>query len=388
MDDRTSKFAIEIAALRQRFIDGLPDRLTDIERAAAALRLRDDDTEVVKSAARALHVVSHKLAGAAGTFQVNELSVLASELEAMCMAMADRMPLPDEHRKIAKLISAMAACIDVAAAPNASPDNSPATHFPAVVQQGPLGLKRIALVTPASDEGAELAETIRLANYDVVPFSPDAKLWPALMEAAVDAVIIHGDIDLPLPPVVTKSSVSPPSRLPPLIMVGEELDFAIRLRAVRMGCEEFLPHTIDASPIIDAVERATVNDAGEPFRILVVDDDPEVATHMTLVLDEAGMIAESLVDPTRILELIETFAPELLLVNLHMPGCTGSELAARICGSQQFRLSFCQVKRTPTSKPPHWTAVVTGSCRSDNRRDSLHRSFAPEPHASGACGRS
>jgi diguanylate cyclase (GGDEF)-like protein len=68
----------------------------------------------------------------------------------------------------------------------------------------------------------------------------------------------------------------------------------------------------------------------EAFRVLVVDDDAEVVKHTELILSEAGMITASVDDPMKIVEPLEEFRPELILMDLDMPGCSGQELATVI----------------------------------------------------------
>jgi diguanylate cyclase (GGDEF)-like protein len=76
--------------------------------------------------------------------------------------------------------------------------------------------------------------------------------------------------------------------------------------------------------------------ASQPYRVLVIDDDLDLANHTTLVLRHAGVIAECLNDPTKVLDRIAAFAPELLLVDLHMPVCTGAELSSVIRQQEEF----------------------------------------------------
>ncbi|HEX9082919.1 MAG TPA: diguanylate cyclase, partial [Holophagaceae bacterium] len=66
----------------------------------------------------------------------------------------------------------------------------------------------------------------------------------------------------------------------------------------------------------------------DPYRVLVVDDDPHLARHLALTLQSAGMIARDLADPLTLLEVLMDWRPDLLLLDMHMPSCTGLEVAA------------------------------------------------------------
>jgi diguanylate cyclase (GGDEF)-like protein len=59
----------------------------------------------------------------------------------------------------------------------------------------------------------------------------------------------------------------------------------------------------------------------------VVDDDSAINDFVTRVLQESGMTAQALREPLRVIDTINEFRPDLILVDLHMPQCTGQELA-------------------------------------------------------------
>ena len=72
-------------------------------------------------------------------------------------------------------------------------------------------------------------------------------------------------------------------------------------------------------------------DSGEaPFRILIVEDDRGQALFAQSVLHGAGMLAEVEMAPTGVIRAIESFQPDLVLMDLHMPGQDGMTLTLQI----------------------------------------------------------
>ena len=69
---------------------------------------------------------------------------------------------------------------------------------------------------------------------------------------------------------------------------------------------------------------------GQPPRILVVDDDLQNLAYTREVLSEAGYFAIGTDDPKEVYRLLETEVPELILLNLELPGVEGNELVERI----------------------------------------------------------
>ena len=67
-----------------------------------------------------------------------------------------------------------------------------------------------------------------------------------------------------------------------------------------------------------------------PQRVLVVDDDTDLAEHYRLVLLSAGIVVEVLHRPEQIIDRLGAFRPELVLMDLYMPDYPGQELAGVI----------------------------------------------------------
>ncbi|HET6395250.1 MAG TPA: EAL domain-containing protein [Pseudoxanthomonas sp.] len=70
--------------------------------------------------------------------------------------------------------------------------------------------------------------------------------------------------------------------------------------------------------------------AEAPYRILIVEDDRTQALFAQSVLHGAGMAAEVQMQPEGVIEAIGRFDPDLILMDLHMPGLDGMRLTALI----------------------------------------------------------
>ncbi len=61
-------------------------------------------------------------------------------------------------------------------------------------------------------------------------------------------------------------------------------------------------------------------------RVLCVDDDPLLSSFVESVLGPAGIVVRSLNEPIVILDMMHEFQPDLLLLDVIMPGLTGYEV--------------------------------------------------------------
>jgi len=79
-----------------------------------------------------------------------------------------------------------------------------------------------------------------------------------------------------------------------------------------------------------AVHLGRVRRAGEKTRVLAVDDEPQVLRFLQRSLDEAGYQPIVTSDPSQVAKLVEQEEPDLILLDLALPGTSGFELLQRI----------------------------------------------------------
>lgn len=67
----------------------------------------------------------------------------------------------------------------------------------------------------------------------------------------------------------------------------------------------------------------------KPVRLLIVDDQPIVIEHLTLMLEGSGILSEYVTDSLRAVEMAVRFQPTVILQDLVMPALDGMELMGR-----------------------------------------------------------
>ena len=89
-----------------------------------------------------------------------------------------------------------------------------------------------------------------------------------------------------------------------------------------------------AKTLLDEAQRAghlgRVRRAGEKTRVLAVDDEPQVLRYVQRTLDEAGYQPIVTGEPPEVAKLVELEEPDLVLLDLRLPGTSGFELLQRI----------------------------------------------------------
>jgi PleD family two-component response regulator/EAL domain-containing protein (putative c-di-GMP-specific phosphodiesterase class I) len=87
----------------------------------------------------------------------------------------------------------------------------------------------------------------------------------------------------------------------------------------------------DAPVVEEAAAKVVPGDQAEPmFRVLIVEDDRSQAMFAQSVLRGAGMEAQVVSLASEMMGMLQSFHPDLVLMDLHMPGLSGTELTTQI----------------------------------------------------------
>jgi len=73
-----------------------------------------------------------------------------------------------------------------------------------------------------------------------------------------------------------------------------------------------------------------VSTAAPAFRVLIVDDDPDMLGFLAHMLRGEGMDAETAADGTEGIAMVQAAAPDLVLLDVMMPGVTGFDVCKRL----------------------------------------------------------
>jgi DNA-binding response OmpR family regulator/EAL domain-containing protein (putative c-di-GMP-specific phosphodiesterase class I) len=122
----------------------------------------------------------------------------------------------------------------------------------------------------------------------------------------------------------------------PLACLVSERNIRLRLAAMRAGAKACLQAQMEIEELAERVIDLVDAGAARPDRVLVVDDQPVAALFAARVLESAGMLVEQVGDPLTVLEALDAFGPDLVLMDLHMPGASGIELTRIIREQDRF----------------------------------------------------
>jgi diguanylate cyclase (GGDEF)-like protein len=121
-----------------------------------------------------------------------------------------------------------------------------------------------------------------------------------------------------------KLSINP--TIPVIFYSSHSMTLEQKLRCLRLGGINSF-ESLAPQAIITKLESLVNIVPEQPFRILIVDDSKSQAMYTEKALNAAGMITQKVSNPMEVLEVLESFQPEMVLMDMYMPECNGVELA-------------------------------------------------------------
>jgi len=112
-----------------------------------------------------------------------------------------------------------------------------------------------------------------------------------------------------------------------LIGLGVRSDFDQLQQTLRGGCDSCLLAGTPAHAIVEHIMELDERHDQETYRVLIVEDS-KTASHFIRRTLEENQIASMIVnDPGQTLNALKQFNPDLILMDMYMPDCTGVEVA-------------------------------------------------------------
>jgi diguanylate cyclase (GGDEF)-like protein len=198
--------------------------------------------------------------------------------------------------------------------------------------------KPIYVMLQDHERAERLAKQLEFFGLSALSLDNIAAFHATMAERYPAAIVMDVDFCGPGEGLILAAKVQDglEQKLPLLFFSQNETDTPTRLAAVRAGGQEFLTGTLDASSLLEKIEVLTCVAQYEPYKVLIIDDSRAQATHTERLLNSAGIITRTLIDPIQAMAELAEFQPDLIILDMYMPGCTGTELAKVIRHNDRY----------------------------------------------------
>jgi len=169
--------------------------------------------------------------------------------------------------------------------------------------------------------------SVRQAGYEIEVFPDFDGLNGACQKRIPDAVVIkitlkNGDDELKAIAAI-KSKIE---NCPPVIVISETNNIKTRLEAARAGVSRYFSKPLDIAKLTNTLDGMMVESEANPYRVLFIENDEQYADCNVEIMKEEGFIAKAISNPMDGLTTLEEFKPDVIVMDVYMPECSGPEL--------------------------------------------------------------
>ncbi len=317
----------KVARLRATYLQQLPTQLDALRQAYATLA----SGPIERKACVDLHRRFHTLRGGSASFGFATLAAIAAEGEQSLKAVLDGGCDPETFGRCG--LEGYLERLDQEVRRSAGPAGRPAPPLDLAPPMAAPGESRQKTVYVCDDDALQcrvLATQLECFGFEVVPFEDLEACREAALRRPSDALVMDMAFPDRLAGGAEIALELQEKQGTPSVFLTVHGDLPNRLAAVRAGASAYFVKPVNVADLSSTLHALTQLDEDDPARILIVDDDPALSELHATTLQETGMVTRVVNDPLGVLPDLLAFKPDLILMDMHMPGCSGLDLARAI----------------------------------------------------------
>jgi DNA-binding response OmpR family regulator len=314
-EEREKEASILMQGVWEECKDSVCEKVEFLTQMAVRLRNKQFDEALKQQAYRK----AHALAGSLGIFGYRKVSEIARELEALLLP--GKMLNREEEKYFAEQVQALS--LEMERSPsgwmsNSFPENRDERSFLLIVDRPSELSEQMAKEAGQWGYRIELASSVFAAQSLIERKLPDIVLLdPCVSEQLEDSVILLADLSKRIPPIPTVLYSSQQCLL-------EQPEFS------HLGGQVCLQKSLPVAQVFEAISSLLEQLARSQSKIVALDDDPAILIALTAALTPWGIKVVTLADPQQILATLTQIEPDLLVLDVEMPSCSGIDLCRQI----------------------------------------------------------
>lgn len=319
--------------LRAGYVSKMGPVLDELQRQVLTARGGADEG-ARESGLRAAHALANKVHGSAGSYGLMRLSAatgymavaLQDLIEGRLDATADIWSQLDEALELARKGTVQPRTL--------MPEDS-AVEF-GTTTRNQLAVARVLVV--GRDE-ATVATLKRSKLVEIVHAPDESAALEAARRGRLDCAFIimnPHDHESGLQVARHLRALADEQQLP-LAFVTDRPTLSDRIEAAHAGASLLLTQPITEEAFASAVRQLSAHRSDEIPSVMVVDDDIDFADLMREMLEEERIQVSHVTNPAEVLEALEAVRPDLLLLDVHMPGLSGFDVCRMLRATPQWQ---------------------------------------------------
>jgi len=302
-----------VADMRAKLEASFSEKVEIFDSAIADLRTGNLDGKRRQEA----QAQAHKLVGSLGTAGLPEGSQLARNIEHLLHA--EIILEPGAAQQFEASVNLLKRIFDRPPATAAEPVSAASLNRRLLIIDGDsLASDRIKIEASAWGLQVELANSLVAARNAISQRPPAAILLDlSFPETKENGLALLAEIRRQKPEI-------------PVMVYSANNQLSDRIEVARLGASGFFHKSIPPEDILKAVDRVLDQTSPAEAKVMVVDDDVHLLASLQIILQPWGFQVTTLQEPQNFWEVLETTCPDLLILDVEMPGYSGIELCLAV----------------------------------------------------------
>lgn len=361
-----------IQQMWQEFQERLQEQLATLEQAIAHLTTNSLDPNQRQHA----QTIAHRLIGSLGAFGIPHAAELARQIERVLNA--STAVLQSESAVQLETLLQQLRCITqrspMFAVPSSEGAGTRGHGDTETRRHGDTGNQEVLAASPPPPLTA--SSIVFMIDDDpnmLEAMQAEAPNWAVHLKTASDLISARERLQSRMPNAIvldltfsntTESGLTLLAQLKrqfptiPVVVLSGQGDLSKRVEVARLGANAFLQKPAMPSEVFQVVTQLLNPIEAIAAKLLIVDDDSVLLTRLQANLEPRGFQVTALADPTLFWQFLEVTCPDLLLLDVSMPGFNGIEL--------------CQVVKSD----PHWSQLPVLFLSAHSDANTLHQALA------------
>ncbi|MBE9184412.1 response regulator [Microcoleus sp. LEGE 07076] len=313
-DERRLQVLTVVAAIRGKLRANFIEKVVIFDRATAQIKTGTLEEKLRQEA----QAEAHKLVGSLGTIGLPRGSDVARKIEHLFKA--QNVLKPGTAQKIEEFLHLLKQILDrpLPASETDLVDRVAHPRRMLIVDDDHVQSEQLKIAAAGSGFEIEVANSREAARSAIYQQPPDA----ILLDLTFSRVRENG-----LTLLAELRSEKPDI---PVMILSANNQLSDRIEVARLGASGFLHKSLPPADILKAVGQILDHTDPAEAKVMVVDDDVHLLAALKIILQPWGFQVTTLDQPENFWEVLETICPDLLILDVEMPGYSGIELCLAV----------------------------------------------------------